>query len=63
MRVYNMGLRTRPQRDPGAETLVRGSGEAVSFLTDERPQEAANLPHLLYFAKSVNQRSPNLFLL
>jgi len=44
-----------PQGGPGAETLVRGSGEAASFLTVEGLQEATNLPPLRYFAKLVNQ--------
>ena len=55
MRVYNICLGTRVEppagsrgRDPGQE-----SGEAISFLTVERPQETANLAPLLYFAKSV----------
>jgi len=44
------------------QSLGQGSGakppEAESFLTVERPQEAANFPRLLYFAKSVDYRSP-----
>jgi len=57
--VYNGGLGWEPQQGPGAKPLV-SVREAESFLTVERRQEAAHLPplDLLYFAKSVNQRSP-----
>ena len=43
-RAYNGGLGRSPQRGPGAEPLVRGSGgppEAESFLTFGRPTKAA----------------------
>ena len=45
-------------RDPGQGVSGRCKlFNVLTFLTVERPQEAANLPPLLYFAKSVHQRS------
>ena len=47
--AYNGGLGRSPQRGPGAEPLVRGSGglhppEAENLLAFGRQMEAANLP-------------------
>jgi len=47
-RAYNGGLGAEPQRGPGAEPLVRGSGgqsppEAESILALGRPTDTANL--------------------
>jgi len=51
-----------PQRGPGAEPLVRGSGgeapppEAENLLASRCATEAANLPHSPQFANSINPR-------
>ena len=50
-RAYNGGLGAEPQRGPGAEPLVRGSGgrsppEAESILVIGCPTEPANLAPL-----------------
>ena len=50
-----------PQRGPGAEPLVRGSGgrsppEAENLLASRCATEAANLPHSPQFANFVNPR-------
>jgi len=49
--AYNGGLGRSPQRVPGAQPLVRGSGgrsppEAETLLAFGRSMEAANLPLL-----------------
>ena len=46
-REHILGVWQSPQRDPGAEPLVRGSGakppKAGAFLSPVRPKEIANL--------------------
>jgi len=56
-----MGVwRQSPQRGPGEEPQVSGSGgkppEAENLLAFGCPTEAANLPHSPYFANSLNPR-------
>jgi len=62
-RVYNGGPGAEPQRGPGAEPLVRRSGEqsspeAESFLRIGHPKEGANWPHV----RVLNERNCILLL-
>ena len=60
-RAYRGVWGRSPQRGPGAEPLVRGSGgqsppEAETLLAFGRSMEAANLPTFLKFVSMENSR-------
>ena len=60
-RAYNGGLGRSPQRGPGAEPLVRGSGELKAFWPSDvqRTQQICTLGTLQYFQFKASYNNLN----